>query len=56
MHSEIPTEPAPEPLGPTPSPEQVLDVAVELTFPASDPIAIEHSFQSACRREQGDAC
>ena len=35
-----------------PSAERVLDRAIELTFPASDPIAIEHAFRSARKRDQ----
>ncbi len=34
------------------SAERVLDRAIELTFPASDPIAIEHAFRSARKRDQ----
>jgi hypothetical protein len=33
--------------------ERALDRAIELTFPASDPIAVEHAFLSA--RERDDA-
>ena len=32
--------------------EALLDAAVELTFPASDPISIDHAFRAA--REQED--
>jgi hypothetical protein len=32
--------------------ERVLDRAIELTFPASDPIAVEHAFSSARARDQ----
>jgi hypothetical protein len=32
--------------------ERILDRAIELTFPASDPIAVEHAFRSARKREQ----
>ena len=39
-------------LGPEPSPEELLDAAVELTFPASDPIAVEQAYQRARRREE----
>jgi hypothetical protein len=42
----------PPSLAPEPAPEEVLDVAVEETFPASHPIAIEHAFESARRRER----
>jgi hypothetical protein len=53
MTSEIDQVP-PEPpdLGPRPSPERVLDVAIEYTFPASDPIAIENAYEAARRREE----
>ncbi len=43
----------PPELGPAPSPEKLLDVAIEYTFPASDPIAVESAFATARRREQG---
>jgi len=37
---------------PTPSAaERVLDQAIELTFPASDPISVEHAFRSARAHE-----
>jgi predicted component of type VI protein secretion system len=39
------------PLGPHPSYDEVLDVAVEYTFPASDPVAVESSCKDADRRE-----
>jgi hypothetical protein len=32
--------------------ERVLDGAIELTFPASDPISVEHAFFSAGKRDQ----
>jgi starvation-inducible DNA-binding protein len=32
--------------------EALLDAAVELTFPASDPISIDHAFQAAREREK----
>jgi hypothetical protein len=32
--------------------ERVLDQAIEFTFPASDPIAVEHAFLSARRRDR----
>jgi hypothetical protein len=34
--------------------EAVLDAAVECTFPASDPISVDHAFHAARERE-GDA-
>ncbi len=43
---------APPPLGAEPSPERVLDAAIEYTFPASDPIAVQESFERALRRER----
>ena len=43
------------PLGPAPSYDQVLDVAVEYTFPASDPVAVESSAREAARRERNQA-
>lgn len=33
-----------------PAEEALLDNAVELTFPASDPVSVEHAFQSARRQ------
>ena len=38
-------------LGPAPSSEDLLDAAVEYTFPASDPIAIQSAFERARKRE-----
>jgi hypothetical protein len=32
--------------------ERILDRAIELTFPASDPIAVEHAFRSARKLDQ----
>jgi hypothetical protein len=51
----MPTNPSdsvdtPMPDAPT-SPDAILDVAVEYTFPASDPIAVEVAFAAAQRRE-----
>lgn len=31
--------------------ERLLDVAIECTFPASDPIAVHGAFQAACESE-----
>jgi hypothetical protein len=42
----------PPPLSSDSSSETVLDVAVQCTFPASDPISIDVAFQAARRREQ----
>ena len=36
---------------PIPRSEALLDAAVEYTFPASDPISIDHAFRSAAERE-----
>lgn len=41
------------PLGPDPSYDDVLDVAVQYTFPASDPIAVQAA-PHAAREEGGD--
>ena len=38
-----------------PSSEAILDAAVEYTFPASDPISVDHAFRAAQKREQDDA-
>jgi len=32
--------------------EALLDAAIEYTFPASDPIAVDTAFEAAWRREQ----
>jgi hypothetical protein len=37
-------------INPALSAEMILDEAVELTFPASDPVSVEHAFMSASRR------
>ena len=42
-----------EPLGPSPSYDDVLDVAVEYTFPASDPVAVQSSCNDIAAREAG---
>ena len=39
-----PSRPDPEKLGESPSSEEVLDHAIEETFPASDPISGGHAF------------
>jgi hypothetical protein len=39
-------------LGPAPSPDELLDAAVEFTFPASDPIAIASAYETALQREK----
>jgi hypothetical protein len=41
----------PPPLSPESSSETVLDVAVQYTFPASDPISIDVAYRAAQRRE-----
>jgi hypothetical protein len=35
--------------------EALLDAAVESTFPASDPISVDHAFNAAREREERDA-
>jgi hypothetical protein len=40
-------------LGSSPSSEELLDAAVEYTFPASDPIAVQNAFERARKRERG---
>jgi hypothetical protein len=35
--------------------ERLLDQAIELTFPASDPIAVDNAFASARRRDRTQA-
>jgi hypothetical protein len=32
--------------------ERILDAAIECTFPASDPVAVQSAFEAACEREQ----
>ena len=39
-------------LRPDASPDEVLDVGVKQTFPASDPPAVQEAFEIAYRREQ----
>jgi hypothetical protein len=34
------------------SSERILDAAIECTFPASDPIAVQNAFEAACERER----
>ena len=46
------TKPDPEKLGEFPSSEDVLDHAIQETFPASDPISVSHAFKTARRRER----
>ena len=50
--SEVVDEPVIEP---DDSPDEVLDVAIEYTFPASDPIAIRDAYAARLRRQQGRA-
>jgi hypothetical protein len=40
---------------PQASAERLLDAAVEMTFPASDPISVEHAFKAASERDEDDA-
>jgi hypothetical protein len=47
--------PAGRPVVRIPRSEALLDAAVENTFPASDPISIDHAFGTALRREKRDA-
>lgn len=42
------------PLGPSPSYDDVLDTAVEYTFPASDPIAVDSCCKGAAGRSHGE--
>ena len=39
-------------LSPDASPDEVLDVGVQHTFPASDPVAVEDAYESAYERER----
>jgi hypothetical protein len=32
--------------------ESILDAAIECSFPASDPIAVQSAFDAACKRER----
>jgi hypothetical protein len=43
-----------EPLGSSPSYDEVLDVAVEYTFPASDPVAVQSACNDVAARERGE--
>ena len=36
--------------------ERLLDDAIECSFPASDPIAVQDAFDAACEREDRRAC
>jgi len=38
-----------------PRSEALLDAAVEYTFPASDPISVDHAFSTARKREKRSA-
>lgn len=40
----------PPEIGPDATPDEVLDAAIQYTFPASDPIAIETAYRMAARR------
>lgn len=35
--------------------ERMLDAAVEMTFPASDPIAVEHAYRAAIEQSDDEA-
>jgi hypothetical protein len=45
---------AQEPLGPAPSYDDALDVAVEYTFPASDPVSVQSICKDAAAKERGE--
>lgn len=54
-HQQFVRNAAPEgneqpPLGSSPSYDEVLDVAVEYTFPASDPVAVDACCQAIAER------
>jgi hypothetical protein len=49
--SKVPARREEPPVGSPPSSEALLDAAVEYTFPASDPIAIQSAFERAKKRE-----
>ncbi|AEG92266.1 hypothetical protein [Ramlibacter tataouinensis] len=62
MNSPFPTSDNPPqerndqaPLGPHPSYDDVLDTAVEYTFPASDPVAVQSIAEHEARREHAQA-
>jgi hypothetical protein len=42
------------PLGPEPTYDEVLDVAVEYTFPCSDPIAVDSCCGQISRKQRPD--
>jgi hypothetical protein len=46
---------AQEPLGPAPDYDAVLDLAVEYSFPCSDPIAVDACCAGITRRQEGSA-
>ena len=35
--------------------ERLLDEAIECSFPASDPIAVQDAYEAACQREDREA-
>jgi hypothetical protein len=49
----VPREEQQEPLGSQPSYDDVLDVAVQYTFPASDPIAVQECCNRHPERDEG---
>lgn len=56
MPDTVAKKPAEQPpLGGHPASEKVLDTAIEYTFPASDPLSIQESYDRACRREERKA-
>lgn len=50
VRNAVPERNEQEPLGSRPTYDQVLDLAVEYTFPASDPLAVDNSCGDARER------
>lgn len=51
VRSTVPEQDAQAPLGAQPSYDAVLDLAVEYTFPASDPVAVGSTCQAIADRD-----
>lgn len=52
-HPDVREDNVQAPLGPEPSYDDVLDVAVQYTFPASDPIAVQETVNHKPERDEG---
>jgi hypothetical protein len=54
-HPDVQERNAQAPLGEHPSYDDLLDVAVQYTFPCSDPIAVQSDASARQQREEGQA-